>query len=445
MSHHGLRRRAATVFAVAACATGALGGCAGGTTGVPSSATSPTTAVDTCAVAVARIVGAVRDVVAGYSLPVGPVGPVGPTSPSTAATSTPSTSPATDAPASSSLEGALAAARDAVQRDGCDRGRFVDSLGRGLREVPARGAIAAAVLARLTATITGQVAATPVTREVATADQLRAALAEAPAGSTVRLAAGEIRLDDPLVILDGVTLVGAGQAATTLRTAAPDAGVLVLSTGRVELSGLTLARVPGTTGSGILTGTSVALVLTGVTVSGSRPSGASTGGAGVHLSAQSGDPAPGRTTLEVTGSTFADNAWAGIVVGGAHRVSIERSTFRGNGECGVCFLGSSDGSVSASEFAGNAVGLAAVGTSHPVVVDVTVTGGTVGVQADDTAAPTMQGVRVSGTSRAAFIFAGSSSGVLEDATCTKVPVGIGVGPQAAPTLTRTGTCSLAGG
>jgi len=86
-----------------------------------------------------------------------------------------------------------------------------------------------------------------------------------------------------------------------------------------------------------------------------------------------------------------------------------------------------------------------VGTSHPVVVDVTVTGGTVGVQADDTAAPTMQGVRVSGTSRAAFIFAGSSSGVLEDATCTKVPVGIGVGPQAAPTLTRTGTCSLAGG
>ncbi|MEO7069459.1 MAG: right-handed parallel beta-helix repeat-containing protein, partial [Nostocoides sp.] len=179
-------------------------------------------------------------------------------------------------------------------------------------------------------------------------------------------------------------------------------------------------------------------------ISGARTDTSGAGGAAVQMSGQGSDGAGRGTTLEVTDSQFDRNAWAGIAVGGAHRVSILKGVFSHNGQCGVCFLDTSSGSVQDSTFTDDTVGLGATGSSRPTWVANTVTGGTVGLQLDGTAAPTIDGVTVSGASRAAIIFSGHSGGAITHATCLRVSYGIVVSPTAAPTL-GDNTCGVVRG
>ena len=350
----------------------------------------------------------------------------------------PSTDPSAD------LEAAASAARTAIGRYGCAVTAFRSDLETGLKAVPAQNPVAAAVLARLTASLTGQVAQQTTTRPVTPTDDLTAVLAQLAPGSTVLLQAGTYTLRRTLVLLDGVTLRGSGRDTTVVRSSAADAAVVILTSARVEVSDLRIELDPGVPATGVVAGPQSSLALSSVTVSGATATKGGLGGAGVQMSGQATDHPSRATTLQVTDSAFDHNAWAGIAMGGGHRASVLRASFTANGQCGMCFLDASSGSVQDSRFADNLVGLGANGTASPTWVGNTITGGTVGVQLDGTTTPTIQRLTVTGALRAAVIFSGRAAGAIAMATCTSVPYGIVVADTAGPTLGDT-TCSVARG
>jgi hypothetical protein len=336
----------------------------------------------------------------------------------------------------------VATAREAIAINHCPATQFSGDLERGLDGIHPSAPTARAVLARVRAALTGNVGQGARTLSVAATDSLSAVVTTAAAGSTLVLAAGTYVLTEPLVLLDGVVIRGAGVGRTVITGRAADAAVIVASQSRVELSDLTLALDRGVPASGIVAGPDASLVLTRVRESGARFGPGGAGGAGVQMAARATEGSGRGTTLEVTDSTFADNAWAGLVVSGGHRVSVVRSTFTGNRQCGACFLDSSTGSVERSTFTGDAVALGATGSARPTWVDNTVRGGAVGIQVDGAAAPTIERVRITGPSRAAVIFSGHAAGAITGATCTGVPFGIAVAATATPTL-GTNACTLA--
>jgi hypothetical protein len=335
------------------------------------------------------------------------------------------------------LQNALSQTRDAVARRGCDIATFRTSLGRGLNGVTARGPVAKAVLLRLEGSLTGQQATTAETRAAKPGDDLPRLIASLGPGSTVTLAAGTYRLDETEVLLQGVTLRGAGAGKTVLASRAGEAGILVLTDGRVELSRITLRHDGARAAAGVIGGPTSSVVLSDVTVSGARGGkSGGTGGAGVLMSGRDGQEAGRGTTLEVTGSRFADNAVSGVLLLGRHRASIRSSTFDANGQCGVCFGGASSGAVRDSRFSSNGAGVAALSTARPVVAGNRFTGGQVGVQATDASRPALRDNVVSGAARAAFIFSGRSTGRIGGSTCRDVRFGIVVAPKALPLLGR---------
>ena len=439
MQHLGRSRLALVAVVVAA-----LGACSAAP-GPPPSGTStgsPTSAA-ACQSALDRVVAAVQEQVRSYDTAPAPTANATSTATASSTALTPSaTDSPTQATSGTDLAEALTAAREVIVANRCDQQSVTSGLTAKLAGVQARGPIATAVLARLTATITGNVGPTPIAKVVAPGEDLSAIIAQLPAGSTVRLSAGEHRLTDPLVLLETVTIVGEGRDRTSIVSSAPDAAVLVLSPGRIELTGFSLIRAPGSQGTGVLTGPSAALVLTGMRISGNRASATTRGGAAVHLSAQPTDAAPRTTTFEMTDSELVDNEWAGVAVSGAHRVSIESSAFVRNGECGICFLDRASGSVARSTFTDNGVGAAAVGTAHPVLVDDTFSGGQVGIQADEDAAPGLQGNTIRSVARAAVILTGRSTGTVEGTSCPSVQFGIVIGKEAAPTLLRNACAAI---
>lgn len=448
----------AASVSVAACSTPtpSAGSATAGQSSVPSgTAAANASGGRPCSDAAAALVAAVGRAVASYDTPNAASSPVpadsagtvtsAPTPSSTAGTPTTTStagSPSTDP--SGDLDAAASAARAAISRYGCAITTFRSDLETGLKTVPAQSPVAAAVLARLTASLTGQVAQQTTTRSVTPTDDLTTVLAQLAPGSTVLLQPGTYSLSRTLVLLDGVTLRGSGRETTVVRSTAPDAAVVILTAGRVEVSDLRLELDPGVPATGVVAGPQSSLVLSAVTVSGATATKAGLGGAGVQMSGQAGDRPAGVTTLQVTDSSFDHNAWAGIALGGGHRASVLRASFTANGQCGMCFLDASSGSVQDSRFSDDLVGLGANGTASPTWVGNTVTGGTVGVQLDGSATPTIQNLTVTGASRAAVIFSGRATGAIAQATCTSVPYGIVVADTAAPTLGDT-TCTVARG
>jgi hypothetical protein len=429
----------------------AVSGCAAPAPSSGSATTSghatDTGSVRACADAAAALVTAVGRAVAGYDQPKAGTSPQPATTAGTSTvTPTPTTSETTagSADPSSDLGAAAAAARAAISRYGCQSGTFKSDLEAGLNGVETHTAIAAAVLARLTAGLTGQVAQQAETRQLTPADDLAQVLAQVAPGSTLILQAGTYSITRSLVFLDGVTVRGAGRDTTQVKASAPDAALVVMTAGLVEISDLRIELDAAVPASGIVAAPQSLLKLSAMSVSGATATPAGLGGAGVQMSGSATDGPARATTLEVTDSQFDHNAWAGIAVGGGHRASILRGSFTGNGQCGACFLDVSSGSVQDSRFTDDVVALGANAQARPTWVGNTVTGGTVGVQLDGGATPTIQNLTVTGASRAAVIFSGRSGGALTGVTCTSVPYGIVVADTAAPTLGES-SCQVARG
>ncbi len=290
-------------------------------------------------------------------------------------------------PSDDPLGDAVETARQTRERLGCDDPAFQASLEEGLDAIEPESAIPAAIWRRLSASLLGEVRQEAGEWALEPGADLHDAVARAAEGTTIVLPAGTLELDETLVLLQGVTLKGAGRDATTIRSTAPDAAVIVATAGLVRLEDLTLELAGQQAASGLVAGPSASVSLVTVRVAGAVAAADGVGGAGVYLSAE-GDEGSGRgTTLEVTDALFERNQWAGITVAGGHRVSIRSAVFAGNGEVGILFLDSASGSVSASTFTDNRVALAASGSATPTWLSNTISGGSVGMQLDADAVP----------------------------------------------------------
>jgi hypothetical protein len=408
----------------------------------PAPEPSPTTLTDAqraeqCAAAASDIVTAVRDLLAEYGRSgASPTDPE--PGPTVTADPTPSSTPGDP------LGDAVAAARQTREELGCDPDEFDADLKTGLAAIRPEAAIATAIWRRLTASLLGETRQEPGEWVLEAGADLRDAVARAAEGTTIVLPPGTVALDETLVLLQGVTLRGAGRDATSIRSSASDAAVIVATAALVRLEDLTVELTGGQPASGLVAGPSASVSMTGVRVVGAVAAADGVGGAGVYLSAQ-GDEGSGRgTTFEVTDSIFERNAWAGVAVAGGHRVSIESATFAGNGDVGILFLDTASGSVGNSTFTDNRVGMAASGSAAPTWLADTITGGSVGLQMDADASPIIDGLQISGSSSAAVIYGGRSAGSLTSTVCAGVPYGIVVADTATPTL-GTNSCELSRG
>ncbi|MFZ1411477.1 MAG: right-handed parallel beta-helix repeat-containing protein [Micropruina sp.] len=386
-----------------------------------------------CAGAVQGVVDAVRLFVEPYNV----------TEPS-ATPSTTASPTASPTPGEVDIQSSLEQAQRTIRANKCDEKDFTTDLEQRLAGVTTRGPVAGAVLRRLSAGMTGQIGEQVGVIEVAPGDDLALVISRAPAGATLMLPAGTVKLSEPLVLLDGVIIVGAGRSATVLTTSAADAGIFVLTADLVSINDLTLRRVGKAIGSGIVTGPQAVLSLSSVRVLGARAGKDNQGGAGVQLSAEGSQAAGRGTTLEVTDSIFENNAWTGIAASGGHRVSIVSSRFSNNKQCGICFLDGSEGSVSGSRFERNGIGVAVIGDATPTIANNRITAGDVGIQISGTARPSIDRNTISGSTRAAVIYTDKAAGTLGHTTCQKVRYGIVLGRSSVPTLIDN-TCSLVRG
>jgi hypothetical protein len=341
------------------------------------------------------------------------------------------------------LEQVLQDARARMDALGCDEARTSERLSTGLDDLEASGPLAQAVKGQLVASMTGRVSPEVETREVGTRQDLRTVLPELAPGSTVRLAAGEHRLRDSVVLLQGVRLVGAGRGRTTLTSSAPDAALLALTQDRVDLRGLTLRHVGDEPASLVVGGASTSLVLDDVLVAGgSNGAGGggraaatrapARGGSGVLMAAGRSAGGKRTTTLQVTDSVFRSNEAAGILLSGGHVASVVRSDFLDSGQCGICFVGTSSGLVRRARLQGGVAGLIAADGAAPLLVDSSVSSAQIGVQAVDRASPIIRRTTVTGASRGALLFGDRTRGRVESVTCPGSRFGIVVAPRAVP-------------
>jgi hypothetical protein len=414
---------------------GLLAGCGAGSSPEPTpTVITDETRVQLCEEAAAEIVAAVQVLVEGYE----PAGAAPERSPE------PGTVEPTPSVSDDPLGDAVETARQTRERLGCDDPAFQASLEEGLDAIEPETAIPAAIWRRLSASLLGEVRQDAGEWALEPGADLHDAVARAAEGTTIVLSAGAVELEETLVLLQGVTLRGAGRDATTIRSSAPDAAVIVATAGLVRLEDLTLELAGEQAASGLVAGPSASVSLLMVRVAGAVAAADGVGGAGVYLSAE-GDEGSGRgTTLEVTDALFERNQWAGITVAGGHRVSIRSAVFAGNGDVGILFLDSASGSVSASTFTDNGVALAASGSATPTWLSNTISGGSVGMQLDADAVPVIDLVKVSGTGSAAVIFGGRAAGSITGTVCENVPFGIVISDTAAPTV-GANSCTLARG
>ena len=179
----------------------------------------------------------------------------------------PAPEPSANAP---DLPGQIESAQKRLADLGCTPREATEPLAEGLAGVRAEGPIATAVRDQLNASLTGRVSPSRTTVQVAPGEDLSAVLPELAPGSTVELAAGEHRLDDTLVLLRGVRLVGAGRGKTTLITSAADTGLLALSPDRIDLVDLSLSHEGSSPASLVVGSSSTRLALERVVLSGAR-------------------------------------------------------------------------------------------------------------------------------------------------------------------------------
>ena len=414
-----------------------LTGCGGGTGNPPKTSASPSASesadASACDGVTTRLLASVQTYIDAYGATLSG-------SPDSSSSGDTATGDDTE------LRSSLQVAQTDLAANGCDLADFRTDFASGLEEVTAKGPLARAVLLRLIASMTGTLSTTPQTIELTPGDDLARRLSALAPGSTARFAAGEYRLRQPLVLLAGITLHGAGKARTTLSSRAGGSALLVLTDGRVELRDLALVHTGKAPASVLVGGPSSSIVLTAARVSGGRAAKGAAGqaGTGVSMTAREADTTSRGTTLQVTRSDFTGNDAAGILLTGAHRASVRGTTFRDNGQCGICFAGVSSGAARNSTFTDNTVGVAVFDRAAPVLADDTFTGGQVGIQVSGKGAPQVTDVTVDGASKAGFIYSEDGNGRVDGATCTRTPYGIVVGPKSYPFLAKT-DCQLAKG
>jgi hypothetical protein len=420
--------------AAAVAVAAAISGCTGSGGSSPKAAETP---VNPCRPIARDLIASAQRYVDGFGVA---------TQPTVNASATPSASPTptsttTAAPMTQQdFADAVTAARNRLAPDGCSIPAFQEAMTSGLQAVHSNGAIAGAVLMQLRASLTGQLPSTPVSASATPHDDLAARLAQMPDGSTLLLAKGTYKLTDTLVLLRSVTIRGAGPGATFLTSTAPDAVVLALTGGRVNLSLLAVRRLGGA-GSVITAAPQAQMSLKDVHVSGARTDKQGAGGVGVLLTATGNDTAASALSFISARSSFTDNASGGILAGGGQAVAVTASSFARNVQCGVCFLGASGGSIDGNSFLDNGYGVVAASAAKTAIRGNHFIGGAVAIEATGNAKPTVVDNTIMGSTRASMVFTGNAAGTVDGNDCSGDPAGIAVARSAFP-FVRTNKCRV---
>lgn len=309
--------------------------------------------------------------------------------------------------------------RDRLRAEGCDLRAAAEDVQERSASRPAEGLLANTVRRTVVANVVNVLEGgeedpdpAPSTR-LQPGDDLGKVVSGLPAGSVLRIPAGEIRVDEPIVLLQDVSLVGEGADRTRIISTARGAGVVLTAPGVVAVEGLTLAHEGDSPASLLLVRAGRMNLddvhLTGASSGGrlpsQRPNNSLIVGSGIVLD--------GGDELSVTDSLISDNEVSGVQVSGTARTVMNDVTVTGSGTCGLCFLGESSGTVMSSLIRDNGVG----------------------VLLADRAAPTLEKTRISGNTRAGVVTQNRSHPVLRDVDLTNNgPQGLAVLGNASPRL-----------
>jgi parallel beta-helix repeat protein len=284
-----------------------------------------------------------------------------------------------------------------VGGNGCDAAVFRKALAGELGDVRASSDLGRAVAGTLVANVRDVLEpGAPRRVEVAAGEDLATAFDGVPSGSTLVLAAGTYRVSRPLVVLQDLTLRGAGQGRTRIVSTAGDAALLQAAPVRLDLSGLSLEHA-GRSAASVLLLRAGTTSLDRVVVSGARLASSDRAKAGTvpDLSAGgNGVVAVSRGRLTVRDSNLVDNDAGGLVASARSRPDVSGSTLADNRLCGVCFLGRSAGELRDSTLRSNGVGVIVGNRARPHVSDNTVARNRrAGLVSQEAAAPEVVGNR----------------------------------------------------
>jgi hypothetical protein len=306
--------------------------------------------------------------------------------------------------------------RDRLTSEGCDLHAVAEGVRKRMAGRPSAGLLAdtvrRTVVANLVHVLDGEPTATRTT-SLKRGDDLGKVVSGLPAGSVVRLPAGDVRMDEPVVLLQDVNLVGKGRGSTRIVSTARGAAVVLTAPGTVAVKDLTLTH-EGDASASLLLVRSGGMKLDGVHLMGASLGGSS-------RSEQPGDPLIGGSgvvfdggeELTVTGSLITDNDVAGVLVSGSAGPVLSGATITDNDTCGLCFLGSSIGTVTSSTVSDNGVG----------------------VLVTDRAAPTIEETQISGNARAGAVAQKRSHPTLRDVVLvSNGPQGLAAFNNASPRL-----------
>lgn len=336
---------------------------------------------------------------------------------------------------------------------GCRDREFQLQLALELDRLDGEGPLVRGVAAALRAQVLAT-AGPAQTVTVSPADDLQAAVLDAQPGALVELAPGTHTLDEPLVLLQPVTLVGAGLDETTVTSEAAGAALAFLGAGRLQLQDLALSHI-GAEPASVMVLTAGTHRLARVRISGAVADDTGRTGYGVVVGGAAGGEQHRFDEVEVV-----DNATGGIAVADVAAPTVVGGSVSGNGGCGVCYLGGAGGSLRAGTVSGNDIGILVSSSATPrvmrtevrdngnagVVVEQQASGmfaesriegnGDVGVLVRGEATPELVDVTVATHDQAAFIFTGSSRGSVEGGSCAGVPFDIVLLEQSDPDVSR---------
>lgn len=320
-------------------------------------------------------------------------------------------------PSVPALREEAAGVRREVAEANCSLPGFRRRTAAGLGRVDVDGALAAAVRNVLTANVLdvldGRRSPGPV--EMAPGEDLATVLAGLPDGATLRLPPGDLRVDEPVIVLQDLHLVGAGRAASRIVSGAGQAALLVAAPVRLGLDRLTLTH-RGDAPASLLVMRAGDAELTDVHLHGARTSAAAGGREAVEPDLSQGGSGivlVGARSLTLSGSRVSGNDIGGLIVAGSAAATVRETRIDGNQTCGLCYLARGGGVLRDSEVTGNGVG----------------------VMAGDRAAPTLRGNRISGNREAGVVLQGKAGPSLRtNQVLANGPLGIAVYDAGSPLL-----------
>jgi len=273
----------------------------------------------------------------------------------------------------------------------------------------------------------------PLQLGVGTADELVAALAVAGSGSVIRIAGGEYRLSQPLVMLRPVTLVGAGAAATVLVSTAADAALVLATDGDAVVRDLAIAH-EGPQPASVVLVAGGGYVLERLRIDGGAAVGS--GGYGVVLRPAS-NPLLGTGTRRVLDDvTLVGTPAGGVVVAGEEAPTIRDVSVTGSAGCGLCFVERSAGTVSGATISDTQVGVRVDDEAAPDVGEATVTRSEVGVALTGSGATRVTGGALRENTTGIQVTGDGPAVVAGVTVADSVDVGVRVSGSARPTLSE---------